>query len=512
MLNNNNIKLFTITSHFLRRYSVFITVALQVVFLLIILTTRIRLIRSYTTNIHGVELNTIYGIQQILSGHHLYSDPEAFPFSIIQYTPIYYYICAFLASLISVDHSDVHQLLVIGRIVNLLFNIGTSGLIFYILKKVLKLKWLWASSASILVFALQFYWNYAVRPDSMFNFFGLLCFLFFIVSQNSKTSRASQDYLIAACFLAVMSVFIKQSGIQFSLIILSYLLLSRQYKHFFIFLICLSAFSITSLFISNLILGKFFFKNVILGVDNGIRLLWFYYWILNTKYFYLLVLLLLFNASFFIQSLKDSNSNLNLLSYLSICTFAFALIIATKWGSTIHYFIDFLCISIISIFYYISYALKLENIPTLRNLKIWSLVGGSVLLFLLTIDYYYIYIKYRTSEASYQLSYTIQQKIGSILKNELKPDEYILTDYAMVTGHFLINHYLFPQRDIVECCSYKRNTYNYSRLYDIIKKGQIKFIITTSPDKPTRYLGALLGTYKLYKQIDNYSIYTLNRK
>lgn len=59
---------------------------------------RIDLLHVYYVDFGGLDPNVVYGTQRLLLGEPLYQNPEQSPYAIIQYMPIYYHLCAWLAA------------------------------------------------------------------------------------------------------------------------------------------------------------------------------------------------------------------------------------------------------------------------------------------------------------------------------------------------------------------------------------------------------------------------------
>ena len=79
------------------------------------LILRLVLLGYYNNNFGGIEPNVIYGIQRLLLGQPLYQSPESGTFAIMQYTPLWYYLCSLLARLFNIDYINVQGIYIVSR-------------------------------------------------------------------------------------------------------------------------------------------------------------------------------------------------------------------------------------------------------------------------------------------------------------------------------------------------------------------------------------------------------------
>ena len=91
------------------------------------------------SDIRGVESNVIYTLQQILVDNSLlYQDPNNLPFSITQYSPLYYLICDGALSILGINSTNFLTIRIISRCISVLFLIGSVILFFKIITQQFK--------------------------------------------------------------------------------------------------------------------------------------------------------------------------------------------------------------------------------------------------------------------------------------------------------------------------------------------------------------------------------------
>src|SRR4051812_1556363 len=110
-----------------------IIVGLLAVAAVMVLILRLLLAFSYLPETGGMSVNMMYGTLHLLKTGMLYINPELPPFSITQYMPLHYYIVRGLAKLFNAG--DVHQLMILHRIVCLLFSVLYCFIVTWTIKK-----------------------------------------------------------------------------------------------------------------------------------------------------------------------------------------------------------------------------------------------------------------------------------------------------------------------------------------------------------------------------------------
>ena len=492
-----------------------------------------RFITVYSLNFDlvGVETNVVYSVQSLIAGQPLYNDPMYLPFTITQYTPLYYCICAYTAELLNVDPStDIHNIYVIGRMWNVFFNFLSAYAIFLMCRNIFRLNGIASLVAALTAFIFTFRHDFSVRPDSLQNLLVLWgIYTFFVYLKNKQNSR-SLVYLAVAVFLGVSSIFAKQSGIQVSIIFILFLLFTQNWRGF----IAGSVF--TALFFGGYLLyfhqlyGEAFLQNVIGGVANGVTLRGFLMWVVGAKPFILKIFIPFLIVSYIIikaNLLFKGTAEEKFLAFCLVGLFGFATVTGFKQGATAQYYGLFQYMAWVLIFYYF---LKYKDFYNKRaadvrpysfnRLGIWVYLAG-----LLAINTLYQAWMIRTDEfkgRAHLLSERQKtQNVATYLKEDLSlaPGEKVFANLSVDDrrgiNNALFEHAVVPQLEIVHFSTSPLKVFGYDNFDDNLRNGNIKYIIDSNPvydfSVTKNFEQLKKSNYSLVKTIDNYSIYQYNK-
>lgn len=484
-----------------------ITVTITTLITGFILIIRFNLIQTYITDLAGIEQNVIYGIQRIILNKDLYTDPEKPPFAIIQYSPLYYYICAFIVKILNLysEPGDLHKIYVISRSLSLFFGILCSYIFFYITQRHFSSKKFISLVGAFLVFIFQYEHHYAARPDSLLDAC-LLLIILMILEFYTASVKSKWLYIYGIVFLSFMAVLIKQSGIQIIILLVAFFILKQDKVVVIHVLATTIVFSLIFFFINKIVFGDFFYKNVIDGIINGINISPMHKRILNRKEYYYVLALLCF---ILIRAIKGSletrlSFQEQLLLFISFGMFVFAFGISLKTGSTIQYFSSFQNTALLAFFCYVTQHKKEDY-----NFNISFAVICITLFTFRGIDYFfyrnyqYLSTSYKTNNQELKADYNEQKKVSEYIAGRIKPDEYIVVQQGLIAGYFNTTQYtLVPQQDILACCSYPLGVYNYSVLKSLIDQGKIKYIVLSKGSEMPIIAGLSFSEYSYKPHID----------
>lgn len=303
------------------------------------------LVASFAPDLGGFERNVILGIQQILLGKGLYSNPEASPFFIIQYMPLYYYLVAGLAFLFRIDPLDAHSVYFLARAFNLVLLSGSSFLLY----RMATLHFLVRKSIVGPVALVAFFWmekfTISGRPDTLKVFlFQLLVFALLHFPERRKRWIFPLAVLIGSlCFAS------KQDGLVFLGILPLSLLFQSKWKEMALWGV-ISAIGVGLMVgLFHAILGSFFLTNVAGGLQNGLSISWFVSAFGN--YFGFMALLFGLGFVLSLEFACEQNHKLRVVSAAFFCSFFPQLFFSLKFGSGPNYFLEctFLSLLILSI-------------------------------------------------------------------------------------------------------------------------------------------------------------------
>ncbi|AHM63619.1 hypothetical protein D770_26880 [Flammeovirgaceae bacterium 311] len=489
-----------------------------------------RFITAYSLNVDlvGVETNVVFSIQTAIAGQSLYNDPMYIPFTITQYTPLYYDLCAVTARLLQVEATDVHTIYVIGRMWNIFLNLLTAYAIYLICSNIFRLENKLSIIAGLCAFVFIFRHDFSVRSDSLQNLFVIWAiYYFFNYLQNLQLRSRSLVYLAVAIFLGVASIFAKQSGIQIPIIFMMFLLFTMNWRGFIIgSVLTLVFFSGFYLYYHSLY-GEAFFQNVVGGVANGITLRGFLVWVIGAKPFFLKIFIPFLIVTYIILKTKLLFKGTLEERFLAFCLaglFGFATVTGLKMGATAQYYGLFQYMAWVLIFYYfgskkvdtVKEGTSSTSIAWLKRIGIWAFLMG-----LLAINTLYQFNMIRTDEFKgrehLEAERQITWNVANYLKNDLSlaPGEKVFANLSVAERRG-INNALFanavvPQLEIVHFSMTPLKVFGYDQFDESLRNGTIKYIIDSDPVYhfiiTDNFEQLKKNNYKLVKRIDNYSIY-----
>ncbi len=214
----------------------------------------------------GGEMNVVYGTQKILLGKALYTDPEAPPFEVVQYTPLYHASYAAIAKAFGVDPHDTMRLYTVGRAWGLLLNLLSCALVCMLCRRVGLDGWsAAAASALALAFITDQCYN---RPDALATPL-LLAALLLMASRPLAELSWPRAFALAA--LAAAALLTKQAAISAALTAGLFLVLLGQRKALVRFLACFAlACALAFLVLRSMAEPTVLWKNLVLSLRNGI--------------------------------------------------------------------------------------------------------------------------------------------------------------------------------------------------------------------------------------------------
>lgn len=309
-------------------------------FSLLSLSGKVIMALSFTPDLGGFERNVIWGIQQIMSGNSLYSNPEKPPFAMIQYMPLYYYAMASLAVCSGISPDDAHGVYQLARMFNLFIGILLPFLVFFLLRKKFSVALVPALCVALLSYLVAGGgFSISGRPDALKAFFFLLQLVMLV-----QFSEIRLRWLFPLSLLLSLLCFsCKQDGLTaFGILPLAFLL-GREWRNLFGFSILAGLTLAIFLPLMQWSFGGNFFANVFGALQNGISFSWFksvfFGFFAQHSILFALAMVLSFEFS------SEKNRAFRLLSAGFIIAFFPPLLAALKFGSGPNYFFEALLVS-----------------------------------------------------------------------------------------------------------------------------------------------------------------------
>jgi hypothetical protein len=488
------------------------------------LIVRIFIVNSKSADIAGIEQNVVYSTQMLMDKGDLYQSPGNAPFSITQYTPLYYYICGYTAKIIGYGPDDVQVLYRIGRSWNILFNFLTALLVFNIGRSILKLSVNKSYFLFALSFALLFTHNFAVRSDSLTDMLGMASIYFFLRYYRPQEETNSTFLLILTVLLTALAVFSKQSGIQLIIIFMGISVLLADWKTLIkLILVTILIYGGFILLFSHLYSS--FLLNVVGGIANGISLPNFFRVLTHNLVISAVWPLIIISVIILFKDkaiCKGSKTN----RILSICTLGslvFATATALKMGSTAQYFTLFINLALLMVMNRLQHTV----IPAPSNWfykNIRQLFYCFLLLIIVLCGLYDIKAIYNNSYEPYLVKQreAASQVVDFIKKDHQSNSPFYLfsnlsTDSSLpsrqVINNVFFKNSLLPQMDILQYSTGPSKVVGYKNLENMLSSGKVEYIIESEPKLSFVLLDHLedikKNKFRLIKQIDGYLIYKL---
>ncbi|MBK8226965.1 MAG: DUF2029 domain-containing protein [Flavobacteriales bacterium] len=244
-----------------------IAVALLLLGTLAHLVLRAGLLNDPRVDLGGAEINVVYGVQKLVDGRPLYSDPEQPPFEAIQLAPLYHMLVAGAARGSRIDHLDTQGLFYVSRVLALALNVLTAMLVLMLCRKAGASVGLSIALACI-GFAMLTEHFYG-RSDALSTPLMLAaCLVMAQVDGRSLSWRRSS----AVAVLAALATLTKQTAIILPLFIAVHFMVQRDWRS-------LARFAIVGAGTAVLAMGLLLWmaspdvlwKNLVVAVRNGIE-------------------------------------------------------------------------------------------------------------------------------------------------------------------------------------------------------------------------------------------------
>ena len=492
---------------------------------LAMLALRIHLITAYIPELGGIESNVIYSLQRILDGYPLYVDPATAPYSITQYTPLYYYLCWLVGKLFQVDAANVHQVYILCRTVSLVLNLLFAGTAFFILHNIFRVR----KALSFVAFAYAFVYldeESFSRPDSLYSLLVLVSIGLFLKMLIQKEQRPSQFYLISASVVSITAIFAKQSAIYLPMLLLFFLLFYvRNIRWTLAALLSMGgAFSLLFLMSGGGDVHAFL-QNTVQGVNNGASLAWFAKRIMIEHFQKERIINIL---GLFIGTYYLAKGKADTLKFLGLCilgSFAFALVTSVKIGAAPNYFTEFIVLTVIGAIVFVTNNDALFRKPYLIK-ETW---GSSykplfyLLLVIFTLPPRFAGKFQKKVVEVYQVGEKGYTEELAVVDYLYKEGHLQSSDQVLVTTHvqdylnkFLYKNVIFPQKEIVK--ANPPGVYDYSLFKQGLRQGTVKYIVaslseghvdTLAQDMAISYdlVDADFSSYKPVTQLGDYVIF-----
>ncbi|RYY95853.1 MAG: hypothetical protein EOO11_14920 [Chitinophagaceae bacterium] len=467
----------------------------------VLLLYRVAVLFSYAPELMGIDNNFVYAVTRGLAGATIYPNPEAFPFAINVYAPLYFHLCILAGKLTGTGADDGIRIYWLCRGVALLCDIASCLLLYRILARGLGLRRAPALLAVAGFAAALCYLAYTFsRADALF--LTAYIALVSILVRGPRPGFARSVLLPAA--LCVACIFAKQNGIIApALTGLWFLFFQPRKTPAFViaFLVLLAA----AFLLWTQVFGySYLLPSTVTGVRNRIDPSWFY-----TDIFKRLVnsqLLLPFVAGVvaaIVLARRDRTGRFWALCWAG--QFLFSTALAFKWGSSLGYYYESLVLSLIT------GLLFLQSRPAAERawIRRYSVLALPVLLVFtahVLIEGSLYYIQQRAEKKQ---EYNEQVAVAHYLRQHLE-GAHVFNLNAPNRDFFKVLLYrelAAPTFDTIDCCLLPDGNFDYTALKAELANGGVRFLILPKGTVPSSLWGVSLARFQKDTSIRTFDLY-----
>ena len=471
---------------------------------LAMLALRLHLIFVYVPEIGGIESNVIYSLQRLLGGFSLYVDPAVAPYSITQYTPLYYHLCWIIGTLFQVDPDNVHQVYILSRSVSLGLNLLFAGTAFLILHNVFGI----GKILSFIAFAYAFVYldeESFSRPDSLYSWMVLATIGLFLKLLTEQQQSSARWYLVSASALSILSIFAKQSAIYLPVLLLFFLLFYvKKVRWTLTAVLTMTGSFGVLLLVSGGDDMHAFLQNTVQGVNNGASVAWFAKRIMIEHFQKerFINILGLFTGIYYLA--RGKNDSLRFLGLCILGSFSFALLTSTKIGAAPNYFTEFIVLAVMAVIIFVtSHDSLFRNGQIVRSSWASSykpLFYLLLIVFTLPPRFAGKYLR-KVVEANdvKEQGYNDNRAVANYLYQEELLQS---TDQVLATTHvqdylnkFLYRNVIFPQKEIVK--ANPPGVYDYTTFQQDVQRGTVGYVVASLSEGHVDTTASLTINYKL---------------
>ena len=469
----------------------------------LLLGLNVGVVASDAVDVRGVEPNVVYGVQRLLLGQPLYTNPEAPPYSIYQYAPGLYWATHGLCRAMSISAHDPAAITQVGRALSSVINLVTFGLLAWFFVRVLRVNGLlvWTLLAFVYAFTVPFHW--LVRPDSlsMVCFLGTICSTAWALHIGEDTKRG-QVAIALATLSGWLSILGKQDALVGLLVLGCYVFVACLLRQIswrpLAIVIATSVVAGAVLVGATLLLGADLValkQNLVDGVNNGVGLRFSFRRVLYP--FFTSWGIIAAGLAYFIFSPKDGHCGRTKTGDFLLLSSALLLLLCTvsslKVGTSLNKFSRFIFVSFLTLGYLAQQAkIFSKGGPShQRGLRWAGCVLVALVLPVLTLKHWDRYRPWALR------GYEDYADFSEVMGQELKSD-----DAFTFIGTSCIYACLFPDRAVlphwgVADISLGRGLFKYDRLESDVRDGTVRYVVVNGkPETCPEILGIDLSLFE----------------
>jgi hypothetical protein len=470
---------------------------------LIALLYRLSIVLNQSPEFVIGETNNLWNAFKVIEGSSIYTDPESYPFEILQYTPLSQfpiYMIAWIERNLLLTN-DFTFTLALGRLTSLAFNVFSAFLVHRMSRKHLKISSLFSFIGSVIFFCFLPHHVFAIRPDSMALFLSILGIFYFSYAYFMNFQKS---YILSGVILA-LSFFAKQDAFLISGALGLILLFNKEYKNTLLFSASfLVSFGIFML-LFKFFLGYYFLKSIFGGI--ALEMKWEQFSYILTRYitFYFHILIAVVISIFYMIKLSqvELKNKIFLITAL-IFSLLVTFLTSSKVGSHINYYIlpTLFAVMIVVLNFDL---ISLNRSNSLNNQYLFSFSGALICLYFLFFQYYH----YTSYSSKFEKSISEHQNYideNQTILNEVRKTNQNVVSYDSISKLLLSNQIILPNLEF-----YWVSNFSYDKFKDVKNNKHVEFIIMplggTIPSSYFSKFGINVQEYKKWYKSNQIEIY-----
>ena len=485
------------------RRSEAVLVAAAIASLLAMLILGIWIVQSDAIDIAGMDMNVVFTIQKVLLGNSLYMPPDAAPFDISQYTPLYYLVVAAVAKIVGVPGDDPIAVTRVARAVSALVAAAIALTVYRFARARLGATPRTSIIAAAFIIAATSPWYFGARVDGLATLFTLISIVL-VLDSVDQSRRRSDALFVIGILCALASILTKQSNISGLAIITFFLMSTKRWSRLGLTAATIAVVALLVVLAMPL-LGSAFRANLIGGVNNGITLRDNLGLAYGPTFYWFGPLIAAGWAAAWRWLFSRATAAEKMVAIAVAVSFCLSMVTAVKRGAAENYFNELIIFSTLAV-------VASFVVPTNEPATESPLSGRIVTAFFI---YLIAFFGVRTAHEIYTTYLYHRVDVTTRLQSQKGPMEFVArtlepgktaVGFAVGLSNFLPERILLPQQEIA-AMAYWRKIFDYSRFRRAVESGNVQLVVMRRGEKPVPWLGANFDGFVPTRQFRFYTVY-----
>lgn len=477
-------------------------VAAAIASLLVMLILGLWVVQSDAIDIAGMDMNVVYTVQKFVLGNPLYMPPDAAPFDISQYAPLYYLVVAALTKVFRVSGDDPIAVTRVARAFSTLVAAGIAFTVFRFARNGLGATVRTSIVASAFVVAATSPWYFGARVDGLATLFTLTSILLVLKSLDESGTRPDALFVLGI-LCALASVLTKQSNIGGLAIITLFMMSSRNWSRLGV---AAATIAVVALLVALAmpLLGSAFRANLIDGAATGITLRTSLTLAYGPTFYWFAPLIaagLAVSSGWLFARATDGEKVVAIAVPLSFCL---SMAMAIKRGAAENYFNELIIFSTLAVVAGFFVPKKPETASPLNG-RINTAFCFYLIAFLGVRTAHEIYTTYLYHRVDVTTRLQSQKGPMDFVARTLEPGK-TAVGFAVGLSNFVPERILLPQQEVA-ATSYWGKVFDYSRFRHAVETGNVQLVVVRKGERPVPWLGASFDAFVPVRQFRYYTVF-----